>query len=1370
MSAASKRISLHRRLDSSRSTTRSRASSRTQQLTVSFEEAYSFALRIAYLHHLLQPPTRRKQWVPAPKPLERQNSSALIGQFASGTVKLPHGFRPDLENKMKEVLQGTSPLPGYNDPAVKRSFALAFNSFTEKSFQRSVDKDRKIEPYILMFYSSARKAAVSTATQTGAAHDDSSKLLADRHIALFVRLVSHMLRENGSDRDRPELMSRLGTLENKLLTNDQNLAAVTGQGRGVMVEVTVPISYDVKDMPMVLLVARIFDRQPADVQADIDSHRSLWTEKAALQDLKAYQHRLNSGAAGALRRQDFDLDEAFESWKRSEAPHLSQILLDILTAKPELAKSSSSSSSSTGLDGKPLPGRPQSFYGDDRAYADLRRASTNSDYASPPPDHSISLSTLSLDDTPSTIRTVDDPTYTFIPPDPRAFYKAILSYCMEHDHHNSDPELPFAPLSRQTMEFLVELCVYWRVPQFSRLVAVVEVASRRFLDHRIGLDQLATCLDFAESPGTEFKKAPHLDQCAAGLGEIDRSLWTIHDYAAYQHTLQLLHDALLRDLYDQLQGCYGQTPPNIGTVMHLLENHIQNDPGFSPEDGQMEDFVTQVSEGLRRSVQELYTGIVETKLPEDAEAWEFSHVVEMGKLVVSRISRIQKRYRNAPEIMGVRPLAILVETILPLFERDAEHIIAKSIETAQVKGEEIDIQDGFDLYRELVTLRGHHRQYLPSQPFAFDVEALLEGFVWRWIKTTEARMEEFVENAIRQDSFQVRASKPDTPPLDAERHSVSVVDLFMLFRQTAAQIEDLHWENEYHHARFMTRLAHSFAVGIEKYCEEVNRIFSADMDRPSPEELATASRSAQEKFLQYAKDAWNSKEKPTPYNFNPQVFVMLNNIEYAKQELDKLEKSINVDMCAEIIRQVEGPKAQPKKPNKYNFTIKIVEAEDLKACDANGFSDPYVVLVDERQKRLHKTRVIRKSLNPRWDETIDITVTSSITVLSTIWDDDMFGDHDYVGRTSFKLDPLHFSDYIPREIWLDLDSQGRLLVKISMEGERDDIEFQFGKAFRDLKRTEQAMVRKITDKLRDQINATISLETLRNLLRSGGIGASVTSLWKKRASTMPVVLTRQDIEDSLGPLCDYFFDNFSVMSQTLTQDTMRSVMLRLWKEVLLAVEGLLVPPLSDKPSEQRQLSRNEMDTVYVWLDTLFKFFNAKDETGAELGVVQNDLKSPKWHELATLNFFYFEDTNNLIRESERIAAAAAQRSQQVLMQHSRLSAPASLGAPPSMAAATAAFGSMGTIRRGKSIMMSRNLGTMRRAKEEKRREAQADPNDDMILRILRMRPEATWYLKDRSRQKERQSAATAAAMIVRNSVQQGWATGGGAGARASLRH
>jgi Ca2+-dependent lipid-binding protein len=184
-------------------------------------------------------------------------------------------------------------------------------------------------------------------------------------------------------------------------------------------------------------------------------------------------------------------------------------------------------------------------------------------------------------------------------------------------------------------------------------------------------------------------------------------------------------------------------------------------------------------------------------------------------------------------------------------------------------------------------------------------------------------------------------------------------------------------------------------------------------------------------------------------------------------QLDKLEHEIGVDACAEVIQKRAPPPTQRIRNNNFVFTIKIIEAEDLKACDINGLSDPYVVLGDEYQKRLAKTRVIYGNLNPRWDETIDITTNGPLNIVATIWDWDALGDHDCVGRTSLKLDPSHFRDYMPREYWLDLDTQGRLLLRVSMEGERDDIQFYFGKAFRTLKRTERDMTRKITDKVGD---------------------------------------------------------------------------------------------------------------------------------------------------------------------------------------------------------------------------------------------------------------------------------------------------------------
>jgi hypothetical protein len=55
------------------------------------------------------------------------------------------------------------------------------------------------------------------------------------------------------------------------------------------------------------------------------------------------------------------------------------------------------------------------------------------------------------------------------------------------------------------------------------------------------------------------------------------------------------------------------------------------------------------------------------------------------------------------------------------------------------------------------------------------------------------------------------------------------------------------------------------------------------------------------------------------------------------------------------------------------------------------------------------------------------------------------------------------------------------------------------------------------------------------------------------------------------------------MKETLTDSAMISVMTRLWKEILITIEGLLVPPMSDKLSQQKPLTQQELDTVFKWL-------------------------------------------------------------------------------------------------------------------------------------------------------------------------------------------
>jgi len=1352
---------------------------------VTDQDAYLYALRAAYLAYLLQPRQKRVQHVAnTSKPIQRSSTSIndMVKDFSlirdSKSTRFPHGFMSALDKRLEKVLVGQEKMPEYSDAVVKRTFGAFLNEFKNPTFRKSMEKDRRVEDLLLIFFSKA-----TSVLQAGkSAEDDSWKLMVDRHVALFVRLISTTLASNDWTRDRPELTSRLKTLEQKLLQHDQDLADERqrngGQG-GTSIEVEVPRSFEVRDMPLVIRVCRMFAKPTVQAQNDINAHRNEWTEKAALRDLKEYQTHMMLNTKVTLSKDDFDADDAYETWKKGEASDLSQMMLALVQSDPTLAKSTSASS----LPSFKAPSAVQT----DSGYSELgkspSRAEQDSSYVI---DQPVDLSSLSLGDSSprdSGTGSIDstEATFTFIPPDARSYYRQVLKVALTSDLQDDElqPAVPaddmpaMKLLSEQSTELLNEIALRWRVPQFTRLVLFLDVMREKFQNQEISIDILDSAFVFVKEPPLETKKGSKTVKQPLQISLYDREKWTVADHALLQSILSSLHDALLRELFELFQHAYDSKPPSLAGVLTFMDNHIQSDPLFSPNAEDTQAFAQMMSQQLRSKAQERYHGLLSKNVPDDANSWEFYNVIKLGQAVTGLCQKIQKRYKGAlSKVMGVSAFPILMEEILPAFAKDANELVARIMKMSQQKDEEVPVQDGFELYRELVDIRSVYAQALPGRVFEFHIEGSLQEFVWRWISMTDSKLIDWVEGAVAHDDFQVRqdaeAKERGDSPTDDERHSQSVVDVYRIFNQSIDQIIKLDWDDDLQYAKFMTAVSKSIGKGVARYCELLETKFAREMDRQTPEQEARAQQKQHERWISAARDVWTTgsmTQKIEPFQFWPESFVKINNIEFATLLLDKVEKEMNVDGCVAAIQKHEPPPPQnfrKRGENKFMFTIKIIEAEDLKAGDMNGLSDPYVVLGDEYQKRLAKTRTVYQSLNPRWDETVDILTTGPLNVIATVWDWDHLGDHDCLGRTSLKLDPNHFNDYLPREYWLDLDTQGRVLVRVSMEGERDDIQFYFGKAFRTLKRTERDMTRRVTDKLSAYIQQCLSRRTLKAITNpsttaaiagasmskmagyfskvSGQVSGRPTSVQTPPAQSSASIA--EAANNALKPLLQYFDDNFAIMKQTLTDTAMILVMTRLWKEVLVTIESLLVPPLSDKLSAQKPLSQSEVDVVYRWLQILFDFFLAFDhEQGVALGVPMDVLKSPKYHDLQNLNFFYFESTENLVRTSEGMASATAARQQEQVARLNRLSAPAGFLSP--------AFG--GT-RRSKSIMQSRNLGTMRKAKEEKRKEAQADPSDDMIVRILRMRPEAEKYLKDRSRQKERLAAAAAANAIVQQSL------------------
>ena len=566
----------------------------------------------------------------------------------SKSTRFPHGFMAELEKRLTGVMMGREKRPEYHDAAVKRSFAAYLNVFIEPSFKKRMEKDRRVEDLVLIFYSNATKVL-----QVGKAPgDDSWKLMVDRHVALFVRLLSLVLKDQEKEwsRDRPELTSRLATLESKLLAHDEDLAADSISSNGTMIDVVAPLSYDVKDMHLVQVVGKIFATDFTQLQSDINANKPTWTEEAALDDLKKYQKFLTINSRKVLNSDDFDLEEAYEIWKKAEVPDLTQMILAIVQANPQLAKGTRLGHQTQPSTSSSRPARSDSYSDTTRNILDLKE---DSSYVIDQPVDMSLMSPVSENHAPF-FENEEHP-FVFIPPDSRSYYRAILSHALATDLQDETLQGPQdAPgpsvklLSQQSTELLNEICLRWRMPYFSRLVLFLDACRENFLDQAISVDTMLAAFEYVKTPLPEGKK----DNDTKNLMLQDRSKWTISDIALNQQILKSLHEALLRDLYDIAIRCYEAKPPSIGILVYFLDAYIFPDPSLNRAPRDLEIFAEQLRQGLSEAAQAAYHRLMEKNLPADQDSWEFYNVMEFGKEITNLAQRIQKRYRKNPDIMG----------------------------------------------------------------------------------------------------------------------------------------------------------------------------------------------------------------------------------------------------------------------------------------------------------------------------------------------------------------------------------------------------------------------------------------------------------------------------------------------------------------------------------------------------------------------------------------------------------------------------------------------------------------------------------------------------------------------------------------------
>lgn len=91
------------------------------------------------------------------------------------------------------------------------------------------------------------------------------------------------------------------------------------------------------------------------------------------------------------------------------------------------------------------------------------------------------------------------------------------------------------------------------------------------------------------------------------------------------------------------------------------------------------------------------------------------------------------------------------------------------------------------------------------------------------------------------------------------------------------------------------------------------------------------------------------------------------------------------------------------------LVVRVIEARNIPAMDQNGYSDPYVRLQLGRQR--FKTKVVRKSLSPSWEEEFSFKVEDlKDELVISVLDEDKYFNDDFVGFLKIPVSRVFDAD------------------------------------------------------------------------------------------------------------------------------------------------------------------------------------------------------------------------------------------------------------------------------------------------------------------------------------------------------------------------
>ncbi|ORY17037.1 hypothetical protein LY90DRAFT_517669 [Neocallimastix californiae] len=710
------------------------------------------------------------------------------------------------------------------------------------------------------------------------------------------------------------------------------------------------------------------------------------------------------------------------------------------------------------------------------------------------------------------------------------------------------------------------------------------------------------------------------------------------------HFIDLLDDM---HNYQKTQVCYyrdffhNNEPRGALQIAILLWRMISKNKIYRESKRNLPDtFRQEIRSELKTCAAKRYDLLKSKSTPfqESAEC-ELTSVINLINLIVNDLEDNEKYYKKAfSREANITKLTakVYIEKFLTEFINIKKYLQApEALQYSDV---------AFNLFNELLYLEDYYKKTVPSLKNIFInrssetignesiIEAYFYPFIQKWLHDLDKQTSEWVEKSIAEDDYQNNT-------IYNIQHSSSIVKLFDMIYNELNFIKDLRWNNLYQYQSFLLTFSKTINKTIDQYCE----LIKEGEIKSSPKE----------------------KSDNQVYIVSNDTCTKLCNIEVAQLKLADIYREINELIKENYITDEESMDDINNSVVSGIFLLQIFSGENLTPCNNDGFSNPYVVIripgspdnmdnkgrnnekddygkeklstenndnvaigsVDFNRGRLvAKSSVVHDTLNPIWDETFQVSIcpTTSLDIKVYNKNSNFLIENEVCGTGTIKLSSI-YNNHQTHDIWVELEPQGRVLVRLTKMGNSENLEFHLKQATHHLKRCRDDFVRAIVNRMVPYMRIVL----YKMIKDQEAVQSMVTATGQNVLDPISML----ECETSLAPLTRYLNKNLQTLCLGLSPKMAKIVITKIWCEVLIIIENIMIPQLFGPIEKDRKmLNPRQLAVIDNAFKILYSFFHAD---GQGMGLSTDLLEhGSKYKSIIHLLTIYSEPPINIQKEFE----------------------------------------------------------------------------------------------------------------------------------------